>query len=330
MAIKNLYEASLETNELFLDRLRDELAQMCLDNDITLGFNIEGRIKTLKSIEDKMQRNKLKDISEVYDIIGLRIICLWERDVQKLHNILQNELKITWETNTFNRLLDNQFGYQSMHYQIEFKDSWLQSATMRQFQNISAEVQVRTMAQHLWATASHKLQYKIEAEVPSELKRSINRVSALLETIDLEFDRVLSEKEMYVKELKYNTNNISDFLSLPINADTIEEYSKYKYPNLDISTYWQNALLYDLNKEKYKSLRDLDMTIDVAKPVIDIHSKETPFLYKYSTDYITKSLAVVDPEFKSKHGFSSMTLRALENIVEKLPSVVNFVCNHVL
>jgi ppGpp synthetase/RelA/SpoT-type nucleotidyltranferase len=60
------------------------------------------------------------------------------------------------------------------------------------------ELQLRTLAQHIWAVASHKLQYKREASVPVPIRRSINRVSALLEMVDLEFDRVLLEREQYV------------------------------------------------------------------------------------------------------------------------------------
>ena len=323
--IKTIYNSKLKNNKLFLDRLRTELTQICMDNGIALGFRIDGRIKTLESIEDKIQRNKLKSIDEVYDVIGLRIICLWERDVHKLHELLKDELKVTWETNTFDRLDDNQFGYQSRHYQVQFNDNWLQSPTTRIFKNISAEVQIRTIAQHLWATASHELQYKIEQEVPSEMKRSINRVSALLETIDLEFERVLSEKESYVDKIEHNTKvDIVEFLSLPINADTLEQYSKYKYPDLDISKYWQNALLHDLNKDRYKTLKDLDNIVNKAKDVIDLHSKESPGLYGKSTDYITKSLAVADPEFKKNHGFSPMTLESLERIFDTVNTVTRF------
>jgi hypothetical protein len=51
----------------------------------------------------------------------------------------------------------------------------------------------------MWAAAWHKLQYKREQSVPAPVRRAINRVSALLETVDLEFDRVLSERHDYVE-----------------------------------------------------------------------------------------------------------------------------------
>src|SRR6185437_7926382 len=65
---------------------------------------------------------------------------------------------------------------------------------------LQIEIQVRTLAQHIWAAASHKLQYKHEQSVPPPLRRSIHRVSALLEIVDLEFERVLLERREYVGE----------------------------------------------------------------------------------------------------------------------------------
>ena len=79
------------------------------------------------------------------------------------------------------------------------------------------------------------MQYKKEDNVPETVRRSIYRVSALLETVDLEFERVLSERENYIKELKPDTQdvtlnvdmlkNILDVLLPYENRDDDEDYS---------------------------------------------------------------------------------------------------------
>jgi len=92
------------------------------------------------------------------------------------------------------------------------------------------------MAQHIWAAASHKLQYKNEGSVPPPVRRTIHRVSALLETVDLEFDRVLDERQNYVEEFAesvaasevLNVNLVESLLTelLPAeNKDDDEDYS---------------------------------------------------------------------------------------------------------
>jgi len=82
-------------------------------------------------------------------------------------------------------------------------------------EGLKAEIQVRTASQHIWASASHILQYKKEAHVPLPLRRSINRAAALLETVDLEFERVLAEREEYKVEVG---NKKED---LPLNTESL-------------------------------------------------------------------------------------------------------------
>jgi len=97
---------------------------------------------------------------------------------------------------------------------------------------------VRTLAQHIWAAASHKLQYKHEESVPLPLRRSIYRVSALLETVDLEFSRVLEERDEYIRTQleraaahdKLDVNIVESILDdvLPAKSkdDGAEDYSE--------------------------------------------------------------------------------------------------------
>jgi putative GTP pyrophosphokinase len=69
--------------------------------------------------------------------------------------------------------------------------------TLSKMGGLRAEIQVRTVAQHIWSEVSHKLQYKQQNGIPPSVRRSIHRVSALLETVDLEFERVLEQRESY-------------------------------------------------------------------------------------------------------------------------------------
>ncbi len=100
-------------------------------------------------------------------------------------------------------------------------DKWLAVPTLKPFQGLKSEVQVRTMAQHVWSEASHTLQYKQEASVPRALLRSIYRLSALLETVDLEFERVLDERQQYRTriELTDTSENLNvDLLELTLDS----------------------------------------------------------------------------------------------------------------
>ena len=109
-------------------------------------------------------------------------------------------------------------------------------AQVIQAYNANPEIQVRTVAQHLWAEASHKLQYKSETSVPEPVLRAIFRVSALLETVDLEFDRVLDERDLYRQKLdpkalidNLNADSLEvllDSILPPQNKNKKEEYGE--------------------------------------------------------------------------------------------------------
>lgn len=134
-------------------------------------------------------------------MIGLRLILLFGRDVGTVCDIIRRSFKVISQENTLERLEESQFGYSSVHFILEMPEEWVAVPTLSQLNNLRAEVQVRTAAQHIWAAASHILQYKQESSVPKPILRSIYRISALLGTVDLEFERILKERQKYQSEL---------------------------------------------------------------------------------------------------------------------------------
>lgn len=192
-----------------------------LDKDlVTLGTPLESRIKSLTSIQEKLDRKKkvIQSVTELDDFVGIRIIVLFRSDIEKVCNIVKTNFEIIDIEDVSKRLSDDQFGYQSTHYTIKLPQEWLSLPTLSDLNQLKAEVQIRTLAQHIWAVASHKLQYKQEQSVPVPLRRSINRVSALLETVDLEFERVLIERHDYREESLQTVDDNSGFDVLVLEA----------------------------------------------------------------------------------------------------------------
>ncbi|EDM83545.1 GTP pyrophosphokinase family protein [Limnobacter sp. MED105] len=181
--------------------LLDQLESLFSTNGVTLGVPMEGRVKSWTSIAEKIERKSLKiqNLQDLDDFVGLRIILLFLPDVVRVNELLHATFNVLSTEDTSIRLTESQFGYQSRHYILRLPEPWLRVPSFAGLGHLKAEIQVRTLAQHIWAAASHKLQYKHEATVPPPLKRSIHRVSALLETIDLEFERLLAERALYVE-----------------------------------------------------------------------------------------------------------------------------------
>ncbi len=180
--------------------IEDQLSALLAKESITLGVPMESRVKSWASIEEKVSRKSynLSNIVDLTDLVGIRLILLFKGDRDRLDGIIKENFDIFSYEDVGARLGDAQFGYQSQHYIVRLKSEWLKVPSYTDLGNIEVEIQARTLAQHIWAAASHKLQYKREDSVPVPLRRTINRVSALLEIVDLEFERVLLERSNYL------------------------------------------------------------------------------------------------------------------------------------
>lgn len=216
--LQNNYNQVKPNSEKFMEALRDQIENLLSMHGIILGVPLECRVKSLESISQNIERNKLSLISviELDDLIGIRLILLFKRDVNKIHEIMMDTFDIIRYEDTSTRLTETQFGYQSVHYVIRIPKSWLKVPSFHDFITFKAEVQVRTLAQHIWAATSHVLQYKQEASVPLPIMRSIYRVSAILETVDLEFERLLVERESYITKVDISQEDIK------LNVDLVQ------------------------------------------------------------------------------------------------------------
>lgn len=223
-ALRTQYTHLRDRASRFAAALQHQLLTLIEANSITLAVPLEGRVKNWDSIEEKMSRKSLRldSILDLDDLIGVRVIVLFRRDLVGTDHLIRNTLQVEQSEDTSERLAESQFGYQSLHYVARFPAGWLSIPTFHEFSDLRAEIQIRTVAQHIWAASSHKLQYKHEQSVPEPLRRSIYRVSALLETVDLEFDRLLAERESYVEQ-QASSSSKDDVLNVDILGSVLTE-----------------------------------------------------------------------------------------------------------
>jgi putative GTP pyrophosphokinase len=212
------------------ERLRtalvEQIHRLARDHEISFGVQLESRVKTLDSVLEKLERRSLvlRALTDLNDLVGLRLILLFKRDLQTTRDLLLEKFDVVSVEDVAGRLEATQFGYQSLHAIVRLLPAWLAVPTLADLGDLKAEIQIRTLAQHIWAAASHELQYKQEEDVPPLIRRSIHRVSALLETVDLEFDRVLTEREHYLREASAAP------AEEPLNADLLAVILDQSFP----------------------------------------------------------------------------------------------------
>ena len=207
--LRKEYESVKGPAKDFCDALTEQIKTLLSKENISLAVPVESRVKSWDSIRNKLERRsvELESVLQLNDLVGIRLILPFRRDLDKCVKLVEDTFEITEREDTAVRLDESQFGYQSHHFVLKLPEGWLSTPTLQGFDKYSAEIQIRTLAQHIWAVASHKLQYKQEESVPKTVLRSIYRVSALLETVDLEFERVLNEREQYFEGLRPETHD---------------------------------------------------------------------------------------------------------------------------
>lgn len=252
----------------FSEEVGKQLLKLLDREGIALAFPMQQRVKSWDSIAGKVERLSLvaSSIQRIQDLIGLRIVPLFRRDIDRVVAMIRDSLHVVREYDTADRLKDDQFGYASKHLVIRLPPSWLAIPSFEGMGGLQAEVQLRTLAQHMWAEASHVLQYKREDTVPKSMRRALYRASAILEMVDLEFDRVLSAREAYregvdvgATQAKLDVDLLEKLLDaeLPPNNKVADEgYAQLleELRHLTIETAAQLRVL--IKKELRKALKD--------------------------------------------------------------------------
>lgn len=250
------YSHKLKRANRLREMMTTQLTELLERGQISLGVPMESRVKTWISIAEKIQRKQLliPSIQALDDLVGIRLILLFRSDLAAAEKLITDTFDVLSSEDTAKRLGEAQFGYQSQHHVVRLPKPWLEIPSMADLGELKVEIQVRTLAQHIWAAASHKLQYKHEESVPPPLRRTINRASALLEIVDLEFDRVLNERE------KYRTVGIpEEGEAEPLNVDNLASVLNETFPpaNRHDGNEDYEVLLSDLKKLSVKTVADL-------------------------------------------------------------------------
>ena len=166
------YEQAVEELLLKFKNLDKECRHLGIYSPVD---SVTGRLKTPASILDKAGRKHIAPDhieEEIEDIAGIRILCQFVEDIQKVVDMVRSRTDMTivqekdYITNT------KASGYRSYHMIVEVPVFFSSSK-----KNIRVEVQIRTIAMDFWASLDHQLKYKKQldaqeaAEIGAELKK---------------------------------------------------------------------------------------------------------------------------------------------------------------
>lgn len=238
-------------------------------------LSISYRTKDTDSFIGKIQRkNYLDPFNEIEDICGLRIICYYQSDIEKIKQIIRKEFDHTFDENKVENLDFDQFGYRSHHFVIKIKKNWLNTPNYRGLENLKAELQIRTVLMHAWAEIEHKLAYKSESQIPKDFRRKLSRISAKLEESDEQFEEIKNQIEINKNNLLESAKETKTFNhNIDFNLDSLQAFLDYAFGNRkkDIKS---TSGLFDEMKKQNLSLKILAEGYEKVKDILDEIEKE--------------------------------------------------------
>ena len=158
-----------------------------------IWFEISARAKDVNSLVKKLILKPEHSFETLPDKVGVRAVIRYRSDIERIVQGIVTHFDTKPPDDKVKKLGTEKVGYQSVHIdlvRLKEKDA---NATEFPPNSFWAEVQVRTLAQHLWSEMSHDSVYKNDAmisKLPDDLKRRVNLMSGQIEVADREFDRL--------------------------------------------------------------------------------------------------------------------------------------------
>lgn len=221
----------------------------------TVASRVKGREECINKFSRKYQsrleeeKNEYEIKDYITDLIGIRIVCLYEKNIQEIGKILIDNLCLIDSTDKSKLLeqTENTFGYKGLHLDLKLDVTREIMPEYFTYKDIYFEVQIRTIIQDAWSVLDHKIKYK--KSIPHGLKRRINSLAALFETADREFYSIREETEKLEKlaKEKFNSNENKNEI---LNVFHFEKIAEQYFPGFHFSSRQIDAFVEKILNQK--------------------------------------------------------------------------------
>ena len=161
VSVEELLDNTQEEREACIKEMIRRISELLIDNGIK--FEIKGRVKSIYSIYNKLQRGK--KFSEIYDIYGLRIIVDSVNDCYGVLGIIHSKYKpkpnrfkdyiANPKTNMYQSLHTTVFGYDNKLYEVQIRTHEMDEVAER---GIASHWSYKEKGKKLQSSMEQKLQ----------------------------------------------------------------------------------------------------------------------------------------------------------------------------
>lgn len=192
---------------------------------------IDSRVKTKESFLDKAsKRNKNRPRYknpqvDIKDVVGIRAVTLIEPTVDDICELIRKEFSVD-EDHSLDKskeLGTDRVGYRSQHLIARFSDHRLELPEYRDFAEITFEIQIRSLLQHVWSEVEHDRRFKFPGELPAEYKRRFSLAAAQIEAVDRELSNLVRDIDAHLDDMA----NLASGVSAVNKRLTIDDLRSY-------------------------------------------------------------------------------------------------------
>jgi putative GTP pyrophosphokinase len=273
------WEEEFRSEHASFDRLASEV-EFALDalarKEAIKVHSIGSRVKSLASVAEKTERQELKDpLSEVKDIVGIRIVVLFLSDLPRLDTLIRSSFEIHDAEDKIVGGDPASFGYMSVHY-LASLGSGHSGPRYDDLKHLTFEVQTRTVVMDAWANVSHHLDYKGSSSIPEELRKDFYALSGLFYVADQHFE-LFSERarDSQLRAQKELGTFIGEELEL--NLDTVEAYLNKRFKGRShTERAYISEFVEEITAAGYQDLRQFARALDEANSAFLAYEKKYP------------------------------------------------------
>ena len=250
------YEQAVEEIKVKLKSIRKEFRRR---NEYSPVEFVTGRVKEVSSILEKANKFQIpidRVGYELEDIAGIRIMCQFVDDIDRVVEILRErkDMTILYEKDYVRNVKES--GYRSYHMIIKYPVYMADGPV-----EILAEFQIRTLAMNFWATIEHSLIYKYKQQIPLALKQKLKSAADSAFNLDEEMLEIKDEIKDAQKLFEVKSDIISDIMNKILTLSSLDRgleaarYQKSLNRLVEEGEVWElNNLLYLIKRdiEKYK------------------------------------------------------------------------------
>lgn len=141
--------------------------------------------------DDPLRPKYAEPLQQIEDLAGARVIAYVLRTLPLVEQMVYREFDVVERSDKGDQLIEKALvGYRSIHFIVQMKADRVKLLEYREFADLRAEVQIRTILQHAWAEIEHDMRYKPAAEPNKTLSQRFTALAGLIEVGDREFDQI--------------------------------------------------------------------------------------------------------------------------------------------